>query len=136
MRGRLRHRIEWGETDAAQIVFFPNYFRWFDHATHELLRSVGFPVESLLRARQAVPIIETQGRFLSALGYGDDLDIETWIGEVRTRAFRVEHVVRRGGDDVCTGYEVRMWVTLRGPGEPLQPGPLPEALRQALLSAR
>jgi acyl-CoA thioesterase FadM len=30
--------VEWGDTDAAGIVFYPNYYRWFDRAAHALLR--------------------------------------------------------------------------------------------------
>lgn len=128
-------RVEWGETDAAQIVFFPNYFRWFDDASHDLLRDLGFAVEDLLEQQRAVPIIEAKARFLAALGYGDSLEVHTWVGEVRTRAFRMEHEIRRGEQVVCTGYEVRMWVRLTGPGQPLDPLSIPERFREALLSA-
>ena len=33
--------IEWGDCDDAGIVFYPNYFRWFDNAFHHLLRQCG-----------------------------------------------------------------------------------------------
>ena len=42
------HRVQWGETDAAGIVFYPNYFRWFDQATHELLAQLGYPVTRMI----------------------------------------------------------------------------------------
>lgn len=124
--------MEWGETDAAQIVFFPNYFRWFDEGTHDLMRDLGYPIEQLLEAGHAIPLIETNARFQAALVYGDRLEIASRVAEVRTRAFRVEHEVQRAGQTVCTGYEVRMWVALQGPGQPLRPAAIPPALRRAL----
>lgn len=28
-------KVRWGDTDPAKIVFFPNFYRWMDEATHE-----------------------------------------------------------------------------------------------------
>ena len=33
-------RIEWGDCDPAGIIFFPNYFRIFDHSTAMLFETV------------------------------------------------------------------------------------------------
>ena len=32
-------RIEWGDCDPAGIIFFPNYFRMFDHSTAMLFEA-------------------------------------------------------------------------------------------------
>lgn len=127
------HRVQWGETDAAGIVFYPNYFRWFDQATHELLAQLGYPVTRMIEDGYAVPIIEARGRFLTSLAYDDDLLITTRVGEVRTRAFRLDHTVRRGPETVCEGYEVRMWVRLEK-GR-LEPERVPDDLRDVLRAA-
>ena len=42
----LRKKVHWSDTDAAGIVWFPNYFGWFEDAEEELLRR---------RARPASP---------------------------------------------------------------------------------
>lgn len=105
-----KHRVEWGETDAAAIVFYPNYFRWFDRATHDLFRQIGCPVEAIAERGYVIPIIEAQARFRSSLKYGDEVRVRTWISEVRTRSFRVEHEVVCGDASVARGYEIRMWV--------------------------
>lgn len=123
------HRVAWGETDAAGIVFYPNYFRWFDEATHDLIRELGYSVAMMLERGFAIPIVEAQGRFLGSLSYDDELSITSRIAEVRTRAFRVEHQVLRGEAIVCEGYEVRMWVRVSSEGGRLGPEPIPEELR-------
>lgn len=126
-------RVQWGDTDAAAIVFYPNYFRWFDDATHALFVDLGYPIATMLAEGFAVPIIEAQGRFLAALRYGDDLMIESRVAEMRTRAFRVDHTVKRHGQIVCEGYEVRMWVRLADHSGDLKPEDLPDGLRQCLI---
>jgi acyl-CoA thioester hydrolase len=123
------HRIEWGETDAAGIVFYPNYFRWFDQATHELFRELGYSISTMLAQGCAVPIIESGGRFLASLAYDDELVITSTVGDVRTRAFRVDHSITRDGVVVCEGYEVRMFVRLGTSEEKILPQRIPNELR-------
>ena len=124
------HRVEWGETDAAAIVFYPNYFRWFDNATHDLFRAIGLPVDEISRRGYILPIVEAHARFRAPLAYGDDLELWSRVSEVRNRAFRVEHEVRRGGEAVVDGYEVRMWV--RSNAGHLEPALIPEEVRRLI----
>ena len=44
-----RHNVavHWGDTDPARIVFYPNYFEWFDQSTRLLFDSVGLDWDSL-----------------------------------------------------------------------------------------
>jgi 4-hydroxybenzoyl-CoA thioesterase len=125
------HRVEWGETDAAGIVFYPNYFRWFDQATHELFRNLGIPLEPMAREERSGPIIiEARCQLVAPLFYDDVVQIEACIAELRTRAFRVEYVVRRGEQIVATGYEVRIWAHVSGRG--IEPVAIPAVVRQSL----
>ena len=34
-------RIEWGDCDPAGIVFYPQYFKWFDAAAAALVAAAG-----------------------------------------------------------------------------------------------
>ena len=122
--------MEWGETDAGAIVFYPNYFRWFDRGTHEFFRELGCPISGILERGFIVPIIEAHGRFMAALVYEDELYITSECVEVRTRAFRIEHRVTRGRRSVCEGYEVRIWA--RAVGEGLEALAIPEDVRALL----
>src|SRR5215831_18035597 len=100
-RNVIAYHVQWGDTDAAGIVFYPNYFRWFDHAALEFLRSLGWPLETLKAQLQVVvPIIEARCRFQQPLRYHDLLTIETKATDVRTRSFRLEHQVARGEEVV------------------------------------
>ena len=35
--------VGWGDCDPAGIVFYPNYFRWFDDASWRLFEAGGLP---------------------------------------------------------------------------------------------
>jgi len=109
-RSRTTVRVRWGEADPAGIVYYPNFFDWFAVGTLELLRGWGMPFGELFRRESVgLPVIEAHGRFLAPVLYDDELTIETAVGEVRTRAFRLEHTVWRGEERVAEGHEVRGW---------------------------
>jgi acyl-CoA thioester hydrolase len=128
----LRHRVQWGETDAAGIVFYPNYFRWFDRATHQLFRQAGYPIREMLAAGSAIPLIGSGANFTSPLRYDDEIEIESSVAEVRTRAFRVRHIIRREGEAVADGYEIRIFAGV-GNGGVLAPGRIPDDIRRILM---
>ncbi|HXP92060.1 MAG TPA: thioesterase family protein [Candidatus Binatia bacterium] len=116
-------RVRWGETDAAGIVFYPNYYVWFDVATHELLRGRferGF----------GFPIIESGAKFHAPLFPDDSITIESVVADVRTKAIRLEHTVRRGETLIATGFETRVFVKLLVGG--IEATPLPDDLRNFL----
>lgn len=109
-RSRVAMRVRWGEADPAGIVYYPNFFSWFALGTLELLRNWRVPFgELFLRDSQGLPVIEAHCRFLAAVAYDDELEVETAVAEVRTRAFRLEHTLWRAGERVAEGYEVRGW---------------------------
>ena len=109
---RIHHRVQWGETDAAGIVFYPNYFRWFDQGVHEIFRAAGFSVAAMRERGYSIPLIEAGARFRAALEYDTEVVIESRVSEVRSRSFRVDHVVRRGEEIALEGHDVRIWARL------------------------
>ena len=44
----IQMTVEFGNTDAAGIVFYPNYFMWFDKGTHWLFKSMQLAPKELL----------------------------------------------------------------------------------------
>lgn len=134
-RNTIQYYVQWGDTDAAGIVFYPNYFRWFDHAALEFLRSLGLPLETLkARYQVVVPIIEAGCRFQKPLRYHDLLLIETVATEVRTRSFRLEHRVSRNDEMMGIGYEVRSLARILTDDESkLELVPIPAPVRTLLL---
>ncbi len=129
--GAYRFRVPWGETDAAGIVFYPNYARWFDQATHEFFRELGYPMHDVHRRGYGLPARETTVRYRRSARYDDELLVTTVVEEVRIRGFRLGHTVLRGEELLAEGHEVRVWVRFQPDGE-LDPEALPDDLRGLL----
>lgn len=124
----IRYRIQWGDTDAAGIVFYPNYFHWFDMATHEFFRSIGLPVAKLMKDGIVLPILNATSDFKMPLFYDDEVEVHSSIAEVRTKSFRIDHVVVRGADITGSGSEWRGWVL--NEGRKLAAEPIPDHVRE------
>jgi acyl-CoA thioester hydrolase len=88
-RHRCQVRVRFGDTDPYGIVYFVSYFRFYHRAIEEFLRSLGLPPEETFRNVKegfGLPIVEAHGKFIRPSRYGDLLDIETRVQEVRTKA--------------------------------------------------
>ncbi len=126
------YRVPFGETDAAGVVFYPNYYRWFDRMTHELFRSVGQPLDGYMSIPMQAPILaETQCRFLASVRYDDLVELHVRVTEVRARSFRLDHTVRLDGHIAAEGYEVRVWAEIENGAA--HPATIPQQIRHALL---
>ncbi len=102
--------VEWGDCDEAGIVFYPNYFYWFDCAFQRLLRSRGLSQRELKARFGAVtPLVEAGSRFRAPVRYDQELAVEARITDWEERRFRVGYTLRLADRVVVEGFEVRAW---------------------------
>ena len=103
--------VHWGDTDMAGIIYYPNYFHWFDIGSHRLFNKIGIrPKEMMFEEKIGLPIIDVGCTFYKPLYYNDEIRITSKITEVSEKTFRVEHEVYRGEELTGKGYELRGWV--------------------------
>ncbi len=127
------HRIAWGECDSAGIVFYPNFYRWFDQGSHELVRKAGYSVKSLRQRDRDILLIETGCKYRAPGFYDDVVEITSRVGEARGKIIRIEHECRRqDGELLCEGFEVRAYADISDVSA-MKAVAMPEAMIQALL---
>jgi len=117
-----RHQVtvEWGHCDPAGIVYFPNYFSYFDSSTNALfLRALGFNKYEMLKKYDIVgiPVVDVTARFIMPSVFGDVVTIESTIVEIKRSSFRMRHRLLKGETLAVEGHEVRVWVG-RDPADP------------------
>ena len=108
---RKRILVEFADCDPADIVFFANYFRWFDDCTTALFAAAGLPIRKLFRSYGVIgiPIVEASARFLAPSTYGDELEVESCVAEWRKSSFVITHKFFREGELMLDGRETRVW---------------------------
>jgi YbgC/YbaW family acyl-CoA thioester hydrolase len=128
------HRIGWGDCDAVGIVYYPNFYRWFDIGTHELLRLAGFPVLFNRSSGHDTPLVETGCTYLKPGYYDDVIEIASEMAFVKEKVFRVNHRCTHDGVLLCEGFEVRAYANVSTPGS-FKAVPMPPEMRAALEGA-
>lgn len=122
--------VQWGETDAAGIVFYPNFYKWMDNATHELFTSIGYPTSELFnKDKVAIPILEAGCSFKRPAFFHDRIEVKTQVVEIREKVFKLEHTFIRNDVELATGYEVRAWTSF---SEKPKAIPIPKELREIM----
>ena len=112
--------VEWGHCDPAGIVYFPNYFNYFDSSTNALfLRALGCNKYEMLKRYGIVgiPLVDVGARFIVPSTFGDVVTIESSVAEIRRSSFRMLHRLLRGDTLAVEGTETRVWVG-RDPANP------------------
>ncbi len=128
--------IEFGDCDPAGIVFYPNYFRFFDAATAGLLsRALGSrKIEWTARfGIVGIPMVDTGAKFLRPSRFGDRVRIETTVTAIGRSSFEVAHRLLNAGQLSVEAHETRVW-TARDPQQPdrLRALTIPDEVRLAL----
>ena len=131
--------IQFGDCDPAGIVYYPNYFRFFDNATAALLSAaLGMNKRAWLANHGilGIPMVDTGAKFIRPSRFGDQVEITTEITALGRTSFSVQHVLRNGGEIAIEAQEKRVWV-VRDPVDPeaIRAEPLPDAVRAALAQA-
>ncbi len=117
-------RVSWGEVDSAGIVFYPNYFQWFDNATHDLFRANGIALKDLAREGVVVPILSAGVEFKAPLHYDEEFRLRSRFADLTEKTFRVRHEVSSPeGKTLSEGWELRGWARLGPEGIHLEPVP-------------
>ena len=109
-----RFAVEWAHCDAAGIVFYPNFYMWFDQATERLFKANALGYADLERefGVTGMPLLETGTTYRNACKLGDEVELKSWVDEWAERTFRVAHQLSHiDGRPALVGFERRVWVT-------------------------
>jgi 4-hydroxybenzoyl-CoA thioesterase len=108
---KMRFRVEWGDCDPADIVFYPQYLRWFDACTTSLFENAGLSLPDLFKEHGiiGIPVVDLKVRFIVSSGFGDKLEAESSVVEWRRSSFAIQHRFLKGKVLAVEGVETRVW---------------------------
>ncbi|UYO01243.1 MAG: acyl-CoA thioesterase [Devosia sp.] len=126
--------IQFGDCDPAGIVYYPNYFRFFDNATAGLVSAaLGMGKRNWLEhyGIAGIPMVDTGARFFKPSSFGDTVQIRSEIVELGRSSFSVKHSLLRDGEVAIEAHEKRVWVARDAEGG-IRATPLPDEVRRKL----
>ncbi len=122
-------RIYYQDTDAGGVVYFANYLKLFEKSWFEYLVSLGISLPDWEKAGTYVLIKNAFLDLIERLHYGDTIQVETTVQEVKNAYFILTHKVIKNGKTTTRG-ETKM-VCVDGNGKPKR---IPEDFKGRLLS--
>jgi YbgC/YbaW family acyl-CoA thioester hydrolase len=127
----IEERVRWGDVDAARIIFYGAYIRFFEFAETELFRSVGLPYGVMFDELDVwLPRVHLECDFRRAARLDDLLEVSVYVGRIGTKSLRLNFEVRRKDEDALVAEAHFVLAAVRR--ETFETVAIPEELRQRL----
>jgi YbgC/YbaW family acyl-CoA thioester hydrolase len=127
----IEERVRWGDVDAARIIFYGAYIRFFEYAETELFREVGLQYGVMFDELKIwLPRVHLECDFRRAARLDDLLEVSVFVGRFGTKSMRLNFEVRRKGEEelIATAHFVLAAVNQHT----FETVPIPAELRERL----
>ncbi len=124
-----RLRVIYGDTDQMGVVYYANYFRYFEFARSEYFRACGGSYVDVEKGGHRLPVYEASCSYRASAKYDDLLIIKVKVTQLRRASIVFEYEVRKEGDDaiLVTGQTSHACINFDG-----RPTALPEPVIRLL----
>ena len=101
--------ISFGDCDPAGIIFYPNYFRWFDAAFQAFLKTRELDQHILKEKLGTIGtgLMDAGASFRAPASFGDTMTLRITGIEWTDRTFRITYEGRIGDRVIVEGFELR-----------------------------
>ena len=86
-------RIRYKDTDRMGVVYYGNYFTFFEIGRSEYMRELGFPYSRLESEGYSLVVTEASAKYHANVGYDSLISVKTAITELRKVRFRFDYEV-------------------------------------------
>ena len=121
------YRVTYADTDPFDVVYYGNYFDFFERGRTELFRELGLTYREISHGGIFLPVSETHCKYVKSATYDDLLLIETSIAYLKRASIRFDYKIYRKGSKtlIAEGYTVHAFVNREGkikraPGEVIE----------------
>jgi len=127
---RAAIRVRYEETDRMGVVYYANYFVWFEIARTEYFRKRNLSYRKLEEQSQLhLMVVDAYCDYKAPATYDDLVFVETNIEEIRNTSLKFVYKVSRDSVLLATGRTTHVFTNKSG-----KPIKIPEEIKEALLS--
>ncbi len=126
-------RVRYAETDQMNVVYYSNYFVYFESGRTELLRSIGLPYTEFEKMGYILPVIEAYAKYYKSAAYDDLINVITILKELPAARIKLDYEIRdnKTNELIAEGYTVHSFVK----SETRKPTRAPEIFLKTLETA-
>lgn len=100
----IRVRVYFEDTDAGNVVYYANYFRFMERARTEWLRAQGFEQDELMSEHNIVFAVKTaKADYRIPARLNDELEITAEVSRLGGASITFEQNILRGNELLCSG---------------------------------
>jgi len=105
-------RVRYAETDKMGVVYYGNYFTWFEVARGDVLRKIGYPYSRLEEDGVFLPVSEAYSKYIAPIKYDDLLRVVSRIEKFGTASISFVYEIYAGDEKkLCTrGYTLHAFL--------------------------
>lgn len=104
----VEYRVPYADSDQMGVVYYANFFVYFERVRNEILRELGFPYVEMEARGYQLPVIEAHCNYRKAAKYDDLLVITGWPEATGPVRLKVHCEVRRGEELLAEGHTVHV----------------------------
>jgi len=91
----IQERVRWSDVDAAEIIFYGSYIRFFEFAESEMFRDLGFSYGQMFEKLDVwLPRRHIECDFLAVARLDDLLEVSCWVAQIGHSSLRLQFEVR------------------------------------------
>ncbi len=120
-------RVRYAETDKMGVVYYANYFVWFEVARADLLRSLGWTYREMEHAGVALPVIEAHCDYHRPARYDEEMEVRAKGRMLSPVRMEFTYEVVRRDDQMVAASGRTVHAALDPAGKPCR---LPDRIRQ------
>ncbi|MCP4230226.1 MAG: acyl-CoA thioesterase [bacterium] len=108
-------RVRYAETDAMGVVYYGDYFTFFEVGRVELLRSRGHSYRDLENEGVLMPVVEATCKYIRPLRFDDLVNITATVGEIGRARVSFDYRIADAEDNLLAeGRTLHACVNLEG----------------------
>lgn len=127
IKTKIEYRVPYADTDKMSVVYYANYFVYFERLRNELIRETGFSYLGIEERGLIFPVIEAYCQYKSPARYDDLLEIYGWITWVKGSRFQVKYDIITRETSLIEGFTIHNTITPTG-----QPRRVPEYMKSII----
>ncbi|MBX5326624.1 MAG: acyl-CoA thioesterase [Candidatus Bathyarchaeia archaeon] len=106
---KTTYKISWADTDAAEVVHFSNYFRFFERAEEEMYQKLGFTFNDFIQKYNLwLPRVEALCKFKAPAKFGDILEISLTVDYIKEKSIKYIFTINKKENKqlIAEGYVI------------------------------
>ncbi len=114
MKTVVEYRVPYADTDQMGVVYYGNYFIYFERLRTEILREMNLPYTELEEQGILLPVIESHCEYKNSCTYDDLIRIEGEVDYIKGVKIKINCRVYKDEKLLVSGYTIHACINRDG----------------------